>query len=296
VYDLIDIRDKAAVVETWIRRRDLSLDDENRAAELRVRAEREIGGKLKASPIGSGRPPKKSPASTILPEGVSKNQSSQYQRMAAVPEEDFERHLSKAKASKERITTKGIVRLASPPTPRQTPPFPTGTYQLIYADPPWRYEHCETDCRRIENQYPTMTLDAICSLPVPTLAAPDCVLWLWTTSPKVAEAMSVIAAWGFTYRTCLVWVKDKIGMGYYARQRHELLLVAAKGHLPVPEPATRPDSVIEAPRLQHSAKPPSVYDTLERMYPACPKIELFSRTEREGWTQWGNECMTSPSA
>jgi len=86
-------------------------------------------------------------------------------------------------------------------------------FTVIYADPPWEYEHTKTDNRRIENHYPTMPLDAICALPVDSVAAADCVLFVWATSPKLAEAMRVIDAWGFTYRTSMVWVKDKIGMG-----------------------------------------------------------------------------------
>jgi len=162
-------------------------------------------------------------------------------------------------------------------------------FTVIYADPPWEYEHTKTDNRRIENHYPTMPLDAICALPVDSVAAADCVLFVWATSPKLAEAMRVIDAWGFTYRTSMVWVKDKIGMGYYARQRHELLLIATRGTLPVPDPAVRPDSVVEAPRLEHSAKPHIFYSLIEAMYPDMPRLELFARNTRPGWTAWGNE-------
>jgi N6-adenosine-specific RNA methylase IME4 len=163
-------------------------------------------------------------------------------------------------------------------------------YPVIYADPPWRYEHSKTDNRKIENQYPTMELADIQKLPVSELATPDAVLLMWATGPKLAEAMTVIEAWGFTYRTSMVWVKDKIGMGYYARQRHELLLIAARGCLPVPEPANRHDSVVESPRLEHSKKPDVFYEIIESMYPEYAKIELFSRNKREGWDNWGNQA------
>lgn len=169
-------------------------------------------------------------------------------------------------------------------------PLPPGKYSVLYADPPWRYEYAETDSRAIENQYPTMDLNGICAMPVEQLAAEDCVLFLWTTSPKLEESFQVIKAWGFEYRTCAVWVKDKIGMGYYFRQRHEMLLVAKRGNLPVPEPKDRFDSVIEAPRTQHSAKPDVVYDMIERMYPAAERCELFARGLRDGWASWGNQA------
>ena len=88
----------------------------------------------------------------------------------------------------------------------------------------------------------------------------------------------------------MVWVKDRIGMGYYARQRHELLLIGRRGDLPVPEPADRPDSVVEAPLGRHSEKPTEVADLIRRMYPHLPRVELFARTSRDGWDAWGNEA------
>jgi N6-adenosine-specific RNA methylase IME4 len=92
----------------------------------------------------------------------------------------------------------------------------------VYADPHWRYEHVETANRAIENQYPTMDLDAICDLPIASLVADRALLFLWATSPKLAEAKRVMSAWDFEYRTSFVWVKNQIGMGYYVRQQHEL--------------------------------------------------------------------------
>lgn len=164
-------------------------------------------------------------------------------------------------------------------------------YPVVYADPPWRYEHSMTDNRKIENQYPTMTLEEICNLPVGDIAAPDAVLLLWTTSPKLAESMDVINAWGFVYRTCIIWDKERIGMGYYARQQHELLLIASRGSIPVPEPENRPASVIRLKRdNEHSAKPHEFYTLIERMYPEYDRIELFARNNREGWAAWGNQA------
>lgn len=162
-------------------------------------------------------------------------------------------------------------------------------YPVLYADPPWRYEHAESDSRAIENQYPTMTIDDICALPVAELATPDAILFLWATSPKLAESMRVIEAWGFIYRTCAVWDKKKIGMGYYFRQQHELLLVATKGSIPTPTPETRPPSVFSQCRNEHSAKPSQFAEWIESMYPTLPRIELFCRSPREGWAVWGNQ-------
>lgn len=174
---------------------------------------------------------------------------------------------------------------------KETPTLPIGKYSVIYADPPWKYEFSETTSRKIENQYPTMPLEAIINLPVPNIAANDCVLFLWVTSPKLTEGLAVLEAWGFEYKTCAVWDKQKIGMGYYFRQQHELLLVGKKGNPPVPEPSNRVSSIITRPREKHSKKPDRVYEIIEGMYPAAKKIELFSRSPREGWDSYGNQIQ-----
>jgi len=170
-----------------------------------------------------------------------------------------------------------------------------GRFPVIYADPPWRYDFAPTDSRKIENAYPTMDLEDIKALPVDGVCHDDAVLFLWATSPKLPEAFAVMEAWGFTYRTCMVWVKDKIGMGYYARQKHELLLIGARGNLPVPEPGNRPPSVIEAPRGEHSKKPDETYGIIEAMYPEYTRLELFARRTREGWASWGNQVRSTTS-
>ena len=171
--------------------------------------------------------------------------------------------------------------------------LPEGQYDLILADPPWKYEYSQAANRSIENHYPTMELDEILAIQLP--AASDCVLFLWATSPKLAEAIAVLGAWRFSYRTCMVWVKGSIGMGVYARQRHELLLIAVRGKPLPPEESQRPDSVIEAPRGKHSEKPAAVYDIIESMYPHSRKLEMFARTSRNGWHTWGNEAPTQIS-
>ena len=173
-------------------------------------------------------------------------------------------------------------------------PFPSDRrYAVIYADPPWHFEVYNEESR-IEcaagNHYPTMTLDEICALPVPHLATDAAVLFLWTTLPHLEEALQVVTAWGFAYKSNVVWVKDQIGLGYLVRNQHELLLIATHGDIPTPLPAQRPASVIHAPRREHSRKPDEAYELIEAMYPELPKIELFARSRRSGWAAWGNQA------
>ena len=166
----------------------------------------------------------------------------------------------------------------------------TCRYPVILADPPWRRpEGTSPPNCKIENHYPTMTTEAICALPVSALATEAAVLFLWSVAPNLPEALQVMAAWGFDYETSMVWVKHFIGPGYWVRSRHEFLLIGSRGDMPHPAPCARPDSVIEAPRREHSRKPDEAYEIIERMYPELPRIELFARQTRPGWAAWGNE-------
>lgn len=158
--------------------------------------------------------------------------------------------------------------------------------ELILADPPWRYEQCRDD-RAIENQYPTATIEEICSHA--PLTSDNAILFLWATAPKLSEALTVMSAWGFTYRTSAVWDKQKIGMGDWFRGQHEHLLVGVKGcPKATPEPA-RVSSIFSESRTSHSKKPECVYQWIENAFPALEKLEMYARTKRDGWKQWGNE-------
>jgi N6-adenosine-specific RNA methylase IME4 len=163
-------------------------------------------------------------------------------------------------------------------------------FPILLVDPPWQTSDSERCSDRApENHYPTMALDDICGLPIADLATLDAALFLWTTGPHLRQAFEVLEAWGFEYVSNIAWLKDKIGLGHWVRNQHELLLIARRGDMPTPTPASRPSSVISAPRREHSRKPDEAYEIIERMYPDLPKIELFARNAREGWAAWGNE-------
>ena len=173
------------------------------------------------------------------------------------------------------------------------PEFPTGTYPVIYADPPWRVGSAWAS-RAVDNHYPTLDLEEIKALDMP--AAEDAALFLWSLASMQPEALEVIDAWGFTYRTQFVWAKPQIGMGSYVRTQHEPLLIATRGKMPTPAPACRPASLISAPRREHSQKPGVVYELIERMYPDTARLELFARNRRAGWDAWGNEAPEAVAA
>jgi N6-adenosine-specific RNA methylase IME4 len=167
-------------------------------------------------------------------------------------------------------------------------PLPEGPFELIYADPPWQLGNPDSDGAP-ENHYKTMPTAEIAAIHVP--AAEDAVLYLWAVTCLLPEALQVMEAWGFTYKSQQVWVKPSIKLGVYFRNRHELLLFGRRGNYPVPDPDQRVDSVIEAPCGRHSAKPTRFSELIEHSYPQASKLELFARGQaRPGWHAWGNEA------
>ena len=171
--------------------------------------------------------------------------------------------------------------------------WPSGSFSVVYADPPWRYDFCRSHRREIENHYPTMTRDEIAGLPVARLAAPDAVLVMWATWPKLDWALPVMEAWGFTFRTvAFVWVKTSSnglawGMGNWTRSNTEMALLGTRGS---PKRASASvHQVVMAPRGRHSAKPAEVRDRIVRLMGDVPRVELFARERVQGWEAWGNE-------
>lgn len=251
---------------------------------VQLRAKRRYGELL-------GPAENRGPATVTASDGSTSREResrSRARKLAAVPEPVFNAHLEQS--DPDKLSEAGVIREArrlDRPAPKPVPAA-EGTFSVLYADPPWRYEHNETpDLRAVENQYPTMTAEEIAALDVP--AASDAVLFLWATNPKLIEALAVMDAWGFDYRTNACWVKDRFGMGYYVRGQHELLLIGKRGEIRAPEPADRPSSVLAADRREHSRKPDEFYDLIERMYPEHSKVELFARRPRGGWESWGNQ-------
>lgn len=160
-------------------------------------------------------------------------------------------------------------------------------YSVIYADPPWRYDFSKSDSREIENQYPTMSVDEICALNVPS--EKNAVLYLWATAPKLREALRVMEAWGFEYKTHAIWNKKIIGMGYWFRGQHELLLVGVKGKFSPPTPSYRMPSVFEEKRGKHSKKPIAIKEYITAWTGNTSKLEMFAREKCPQWDVWGNE-------
>lgn len=173
-------------------------------------------------------------------------------------------------------------------------------YSIIYADPPWKYKVYSPKGlgRSAESHYPTMDTEAICSLPVQELAEKDCALFLWVTLPCLLDGLSVLKAWGFTYKTiAFVWVKqnrksDSLfwGMGHWTRSNCEFCILATKGH--PKRVSARVHQVIMSHIEEHSKKPQEARDRIVLLMGDVSRIELFARQKTDGWDVWGNEVAS----
>ena len=169
----------------------------------------------------------------------------------------------------------------------------------ILADPPWQFQNrtgkVAPEHKRL-SRYDTMRLEEICSLPVESLAAERAHLYLWVPNALIREGLRVMDAWGFSYKSNIVWAKrrkdggpDGRGVGFYFRNVTELVLFGVRGSLRTLAPGRRQVNMIESRKREHSRKPDELYDVIEACSPG-PYLELFARYPRDGWAAWGNEA------
>lgn len=308
-YDEVkDIRDTAIAMQAYAEQaKDTTL--EINAARIKLRAERRAGEMLagmekakgaEGNPGGRGasivrcndvtaQPP------TLSEIGITKRQSSDWQGLAKMDEASFEAELEKNDTPRtSTVLHRKISKHERKQKHSEMPKvqIPEGEYDVIYADPPWRYnDKCEDGAIQsggAEKHYPTMSIQELCDMEVP--AADNAVLFLWVTSPLLEECFAVIKAWRFKYKASFVWDKVKHNMGHYNSVRHEFLLICTKGSK-TPEHVKLFDSVQSIERTKHSTKPEEFRDIIETLYPSGKKLELFARKTTDGWTTYGNETV-----
>jgi len=166
-------------------------------------------------------------------------------------------------------------------------------FQIVFLDPPWKFNSnsAAKPGRNPMRHYDCMTVDEVRALPVDDFIADQALLFMWTTAPLLRKTVSLPEAWGCRYVTNLVWVKDRVGLGFWSRNRHEHVLVYKRGAFPRPYSDRAPfdDSVFADPRGRHSQKPESLQDRIDELWPQHSKLELFARRQRSGWITVGNQ-------
>ncbi|WP_295391366.1 MT-A70 family methyltransferase [uncultured Thiodictyon sp.] len=171
-------------------------------------------------------------------------------------------------------------------------------YSTILADPPWQFQN-RTGKMAPEHKrllrYPTMGIQEIMDLPIAAVAAERSHLYLWIPNALLNEGLRVMAAWGFTYKSNLIWYKvrkdggpDGRGVGFYFRNVTEMILFGVRGGMRTLAPGRRQVNLLSTQKREHSRKPDEIFDIIEQCSPG-PYLELFARFQRDGWDQWGNE-------
>lgn len=187
------------------------------------------------------------------------------------------------------------------------PVLPSEKYDVIYADPPWDYggkmQYDKSSIKSINVgfeknvfisaanfKYPTLKLKELKELDVNSIATDDCILFMWTTGPQMANSIELGKAWGFEYKTiAFVWDKQVHNPGRYTLSQTEFVLAFKKGRFPSPRGARNVRQLISIHRGKHSEKPEKVIDGITKMFPEQKKIELFARNNYIGWDNWGLE-------
>lgn len=176
--------------------------------------------------------------------------------------------------------------------------LPTKHFGTILADPPWRFSNrtgkVAPEHKRLQ-RYATMSFAEIERLPIEDVALPQCHLYLWVPNALLERGLAVLRAWGFEYKTNLVWYKvrkdggpDRRGVGFYFRNVTELCLFGVRGKLRTLDPGRRQPNIVVSRKREHSRKPDEMYEVVEACSPP-PYLELFARYRRDGWTQTGDQ-------
>ena len=174
-------------------------------------------------------------------------------------------------------------------------------YQIIYCDPPWDYKGQTQHTGRggaksggAISHYPTMTVSEMKKLNVKDIADPKgCLLFMWTSSPHLDQAIDLMKAWGFDYSTIgFIWDKQRLNPGYYTLSQCEICIIGKLNRIPKPRGARNIQQLVSIKRTRHSQKPGEVRERIVKMFPKQNKLEMFARRKSKGWDSWGNEVKS----
>lgn len=276
------------------------LDAEVRIGEILLKMPKSGGGRPSEKTISTGANSFKPKLEVAKELGFDQFQVSRFQTLAenkdlveqvkqeARDEDDLPTRSAVLKAAKERKIEE---RRENVRAGLQKQELETGEkkYRIVYADPPWKYSNAMPDyVTEPQDYYLLMDTEDICRMPVRSIVEDNAVLFMWSTSPHLPEALEVVRAWGFEYKTTFIWDKVKHNMGHYNSVRHEILLVCVRGSC-TPDVKKLYDSVVSIERTEHSRKPEYFREIIETLYTYGNKIELFARNAPDGWDVFGNQ-------
>ena len=179
--------------------------------------------------------------------------------------------------------------------------FPNKKYEIIYLDPPWKYtrrqyhmdhnKNVGRDVISAQDHYETVNVKDLTTLPIKNIVAKNCIMFMWTTGPKIPEAVHLIKHWKLKYVTVgFVWNKIKPNPGNYTMSECEYVLIARKGNIPQPRGLRNIRQLYPELKGKHSSKPIEFRNKIHKMFPTQSKIELFARWEGDdNWETWGKE-------
>jgi N6-adenosine-specific RNA methylase IME4 len=333
-----DIRDRAEAARQYARAAGYSREITNACAEIKIRAERRAGELLKEVEFSKGAA---TPSHDVTPLpthddlGVSRMQSSRWQKVSEIPEDVLDAYFEGVREAREDITTAGLRKFAArqrqPGSVPEPVPAPDGRYQCIVIDPPWPMQKIEREERPnqgVQLDYPVMPVECqrphhsgdehldgapcfrfLCDCPEPcgdpehpnepcrsiecvvgnvveTVALDNCHIYLWVTHKYLPAGLDLLKAWGFNYQCVMTWRKN-VGITPFSWMYDtEHVLFGRRGDLKLQRLGLRLS--FEAPVQGHSVKPGVFYDRVIAASPG-PRVEMFSRRERDGFTAWGNE-------
>jgi len=280
------------------------VDDVRTQADITILiAQKRIGLELAKVPKASGGNPKvaRSQLSRAGTE-IEKTKRHRYKKLASIPDDKIRETSAKLHSEGKDATMHAVVLEVTYGDKKQrrdnrvtglTKGLPPGQFVVFSADPPWKTETWSDKGmdRSADNHYPTMTLEELMALDVPSIGARNRVMFGWSTGPHLRQAMTLYEHWGFEYKAILTWDKVVPGTGKWLLNQTEHLLIYTRGNIPAPGSDLIISSLWRESKGRHSAKPEGLLDWIDRLYPTpVPKIEMFRRgPARPGWVAYGNE-------
>ena len=296
--EIKEIRDKAEALRFYCKQAGESLEMQNNCAEIKIRAERRAG-ELLPDTIKEGNPQLSDDMTVVKLKdiGISRNQSSKYQQIATIPEDKFEEHIAAVKESNGELTSISTLRLAKQIQHKEHNEnllkieLPTGKYRTIIIDPPWEVQMIERDDRPNQTKfdYPTMLTEQIIELPIKDLCNESgSHIYLWTTQKYLPIAFEILDHWNIKYICTMVWHKSGGFQPFNLPQYNcEFVLFGRTGNLDFLTTKDFP-CCFNGERQGHSIKPDRFYEIVQRVSPG-PRLDMFARKQRDGFTVWGNE-------